>query len=155
MRLHNIIFASLLISGVSEASATAPSASVGALARVARMEAPVQMRPVGVFLSNPAAMGFWNDCSYSRIEAVGSLERADRARVVEQGRGHTLGNIIASSYMRLTESTTVWGRAGFTTGQIRDVVWNNAADYELVSPYVFGDSVGGNLQTRRYAFSGG
>lgn len=155
MRLHNIFFASLLISGASGASATAPSDSVGALARVARMEAPVQMRPVGVFLSNPAAMGFWNDCSYSRIEAVGSLDRADRARVVEQGRGHTLGNILASSYMRLSESTTVWGRAGFTTGQIRDVVWNNAADYELVSPYVFGDSVGGNLQTRRYAFSGG
>lgn len=67
MRLHNIILASLLISGVSGASATAPSDSVGALARVARMEAPVQMRPVGVFLSNPAAMGFWNDCSYSRM----------------------------------------------------------------------------------------
>lgn len=112
-------------------------------------------RPAEAFSGNPAAMSRFRSFTLSQFGATGSLERRDEAAVVQQGTGHTLGNIGATSFMPLSQSTKVWGSAHFTTGNYRNIRWNNSADYRLVAPYVFGDSVGGDLSTRQYAFSGG
>ena len=108
-----------------------------------------------VYTSNPAAMSGFLPFSLSDFGVRGIFAESDEAETTECGKGELTGNVEARSYMRLTPSTTVWGEARFTTGKKRDIKWNNSADYLLLAPYVVGDSVGGDLTTRQYSFTGG
>lgn len=105
--------------------------------------------------SNPAAMFTRFDAGRSTFNAAASYSGADHAQVVQEGTGHLLGGLDAHSYMRLNPSTVVWGGARFSTGQLRNLKWTESIDYDRISPYVLGDSVGGNLSERRYSFYGG
>lgn len=108
-----------------------------------------------VYNTNPASMQDFLAFTISSFGVNGRLSDADEAETVQKGRGERIVDIAASSYMKLSPSATVWGDARFSTGQRRHIEWNNAADYDLVAPYVTGDSVGGNLSTRQYSFMGG
>jgi len=123
--------------------------------RIDAFHAESLIRPAEAFTGNPASMATFRKNSLSHIYATGSYLDRNRAMIMQIGKGHMLGKINASSYIHLSPSTTVWGDAGFTTGTYHDIIWNNSADYHLVGPYVLGDSVGGDLNTRRYSFSGG
>lgn len=105
--------------------------------------------------SNPAAMFTRFESSRSAFNATGSYSGADEAQVVQEGTGHLIGGLDAHSYMRLNQSTVVWGGAKFSTGQLRNLKWTESIDYDRISPYVLGDSVGGDLSERRYSFYGG
>ena len=71
------------------------------------------------------------------------------------GDGHSLFNVFAGSYTRLSPVSVVWGTASFTTGRYNSIRWSDCIDYLRIAPYVLGDEAGGNLSTRRYTFSGG
>lgn len=116
---------------------------------------------------NPALQPFLPDSSRSELRAGMTDIAAAGALPVEEGTGHLLGSVSATSYQRLGRSTstagdagvaptstTVSGSASFSFGKIRDIRWNNSADFDLVGPYVLGDSVGGDLQRKSYRFSG-
>lgn len=157
MKSHIKILA-LLFMATASASAAAdsiPDQRRLVLDRVAASQAAVQPRPQALFSANPATFGYWRQSALSAIEARGNYLSRDEAETVQEGTGRLLGSIDAVSFMPLSATTAVWGGAGFTTGQYRGIRWNNSADYSLVAPYVYGDSVGGNLQTRQYTFSGG
>lgn len=108
-----------------------------------------------IFTANPAAMAYFRNYSLSGFGIEGNLSRNDEAEMVQLGTDITRGSVTAQSYMRLNKSAIVWGAAEFTTSNRENVVWNNAADFLLVSPYVIGDSVGGDLTSRKYSFMGG
>lgn len=103
----------------------------------------------------PASMPFLAPFSLTSVSLGGLWESAGNTLIVEEGTGQLYGSVTALSYRKLSSSTTVWGDADFTAGKLRDIVWNNSADYDLTGPYVFGDSVGGDLVRRQYQFSGG
>lgn len=116
--------------------------------------------PDGVFAdeavgNNPAAKFYQRDFSISGFSLRGDYLHRDEPLVVQTGTGHMLGNVEATSYMRLSKGAVVWGSAQFCSGTYRDIKWNNSGDYDLVGPYVVADSVGGELATRRYSFAGG
>ena len=102
-----------------------------------------------------ASMFYASPFSLSAACMTGDYRHSDEAEVVQQGRGHTLAGVEAESYMRLSRNTVVWGDACFHIGTRRNILWNNADDYDLVGPYVIADSVGGNLSVRSYDFGGG
>lgn len=105
--------------------------------------------------SNPAAMPYAMDSQLIGIYLDGRYANTGDTRPVETGDGHLLGSIGAESYRHLGKSTTVWGNARFLSGKIRDIRWNNAANYDLLGPYVIGDGVGGDITRRSYDFLGG
>lgn len=155
--LTKVIAIAAMFSAFSAAAATdAPvPRSAGAVRRIVAMETERMLRPSATFAGNPAAMACLSDSALSAFGARGELLRQSQAAVLQEGTGRTLGIVEASSFMPISPTVTVWGEASFTTGSIRSVKWNNSADYELVAPYVFGDSVGGDLTVRSYHFAGG
>ncbi|MBD5225958.1 MAG: hypothetical protein HDS68_08395 [Bacteroidales bacterium] len=104
---------------------------------------------------NPSAMFYARTYSISDFSIRGEFLNRDEAYMVQTGTGHSYGNIEANSYMRLTSNTVVWGTAQFESGTVRDIRWNNSTDFDLVGPYVLADSVGGDMTSRKYSFSGG
>lgn len=97
---------------------------------------------------------YLHDDSYAKFTLGGVISSTGLTQSAETGCGKNLGYIAAESYRHLGGSNTVKGYAKFTTGKIKDVSWNNSADFELVSPYVIGDPVGGDLTERGYDFGG-
>lgn len=104
---------------------------------------------------NPATMTLRDSVSISSAEARWDRAHSGKAVMEQLGDGHSLYSLSARSYMRLEGGGAVWGGADFTTGTYRDIRWNNCLDYMRVAPYVLGDATGGDLDTRRYRFSGG
>lgn len=106
-------------------------------------------------INNPAAMTEYLPFSVTTLYLEGDLSEAGQTLPAEIGEGTLIGSVNASSYRHIGNNTTVWGHAQFRAASIKDVVWNNSADYELVGPYVIGDPVGGDLTSRSYDFGGG
>ena len=52
-------------------------------------------------------------------------------------------------------SSTLWGRGRYINGAVKNMVWNETADYHIVYPYILADSVGGDMKREQYDFSGG
>lgn len=165
--LRNILLPALLLLAALPASAQARGGrghhnaevkrkpQMELLRRVDITTSPVNRTLGDAFHVNPATMFYFSDFTLSQFTVEALDTRSDQAEVVQEGTGKTFGNFQASSFMRLSRSTVVWGQAQFSLGKRRDIVWNNAGDYSLVGPYVLGDSVGGNLSCRLYRFSGG
>lgn len=104
---------------------------------------------------NPALMQRRYTTSLSDIALRLSQAGSSEAAIYQLGDGHTLMGLEATSYLRLSERSTVWGEASYRTGTRRHILWNSTADYALLYPYVMADTLGGNLTSERYTFGGG
>lgn len=93
--------------------------------------------------------------SLSQIKLNINYDKQKEAFILQKGDGSFLTELSVDSYLRLSRKTTVWGNASYREGKIQNIKWNSTADYDLLYPYVMADSVGGNLKTERYQFSGG
>ena len=92
--------------------------------------------------------------SYSRAEGRFDLRKEDNAMVIQEGDGLIQGSFNAESFLTLDRNSAVSGNVSYERGQKKNVVWNETSDFDLLSPYVLLDSLGGNLQKEQYSFSG-
>ena len=117
-----------------------------------------RLSPAGHFMhevySNPAAEVYRYHSSLTTIGLSGTYSQENEAVVMQQGRGNRYAAFDADSYIR-RDRNTLWGGAGYRVGRTMHTEWNENADFELLYPYVWADSVGGNLLSERYTFSGG
>lgn len=104
---------------------------------------------------NPALQPYRWRGSLSGLRLSGTLKKEKEAVVMQLGEGHRLGSFRAESYLHLNSNTTVWGNAGYRSGKLRSVHWNETSDFELLYPYVMADTIGGDLNTESYTFCGG
>lgn len=116
---------------------------------------PASLKSAAIYSYNPATMPYRDSISLSEIRISGEQANMQKPIMEQLGTGYTQLNISAQSYRHLSQNTTVWGKAEFVSGKTRDVRWNNCIDYLRVAPYVLGDEVGGDLNSRRYSFNGG
>lgn len=108
-----------------------------------------------VYSDNPAAKWYQHTDNYTEISLNGEYKDEDEAFVLQQGTGYTKEAFRVQAYNRLNDNAILWGGASYTTGRLRDVIWNSSSDYELLFPYITADSVGGNLRHEVYSFAGG
>lgn len=73
----------------------------------------------------------------------------------QKGKEQNLWGAETRTHQILDSKTVVWGRASYSQGKNKQVVWNENADYDIIHPYVAADSVGGDMKFENYAFSGG
>ena len=90
------------------------------------------------FRKTHSALFFQSDWGHEKIPVV-----------MEKGSGQLSGALKAVSYIRLSDRTTVWGAASYTTGETRNITWNSTTDYHLLAPYLLADTVGGNTRSER------
>lgn len=125
------------------------------LGTIQRLDLPVEKERMADFSVNPAQMFFRDSTSVSTLGVSADVLRMQKPVMEQLGDGHTLFNVFAGSYTRLSPVSVVWGTASFTTGRYNNIRWSDCIDYLRIAPYVLGDEAGGNLSTRRYTFSGG
>lgn len=104
---------------------------------------------------NAALHGQAYPTDYSDVALSIDYSRQNSAFVLQEGKGHTLFNICATTYLRLSDNTAVWGNASYRTGAKRGIRFNSVADYELLQPYILADTDGGKTKNERYTIEGG
>lgn len=103
---------------------------------------------------NPAMQIDRYDATLTQLSVGGYYAHQKEAVQLQLGDGAAFGNVDAQAFVR-KERFSLWGGAGYEIGKKLDVCFNETSDYELLYPYVMGDSVGGDLASQTYRFHGG
>lgn len=103
---------------------------------------------------NPAMKQWLFEQSLAQVTLGGQWEKQHESIVPQKGDGRYGGNIGAEAF-RLTKRGAVWGNASFDIGRTTNVRFNETGDYDLLAPYVMGDTVGGDMHAQTYRFGGG
>lgn len=145
----------VIILVIVAAATDAVAASSELLTILFRRDSPEAILARSFYQHNPATMYYRDTLSISSAYLGYDYGNESRSLIEQTGSGNSEFHVSAESYYRLSPNTTVWGSAEYTVGNQRDVKWSNVIDYTLLAPYILGDSVGGNLNSQRYAFTGG
>lgn len=122
----------------------------------ARFErATIMNLPYQTAWQNPAIYGSAFQFTQNELKLTGDYSHASAPLLLEKGDGHSAIEAKTTAYIRLSNHTTVWGKASYTTKRTNNIRWNSTSDYDLLAPYVLADTVGGNTLGERYMFSGG
>ena len=104
---------------------------------------------------NPAVYGTVFRFTQNELMLTARYSHASAPLLLEKGDGHSAAEAKTTAYIRLSNHTTVWGKAAYTTQKTFNIRWNSTSDHDLLAPYVLADTVGGDTQGERYTFSGG
>ncbi len=126
--------------------------TVGMAQRV-RTEQSVVVQLVDEYYHAPALKRFLRSWDVSTIDAGHRYETNDRYRY-QEGSGYRQLAVNVTS-LRHVAKGTLWGDARYQNKRTFGVNYNESLDYGVIAPYVMADTVGGALQTERYAFRGG
>ena len=105
--------------------------------------------------NNPALMEMAHATSLTQFSLGTDWSNKSKPHVLQKGTGHMLASIKATSFLRLSQHSAVWGKASYMTGKMRGIKWNSVADYDLLEPDVLGDTVGGDTRREQYVLEGG
>ncbi len=103
---------------------------------------------------NPAMKYVWHPSTLNELRAGGEYIHEEQPSLVEEGDGRYMGGVDVRSFIR-KGSSSLWGEARYKNGKKTGRCWNETSDYLLLYPYVMGDTVGGDLKSEQYYFSGG
>lgn len=92
--------------------------------------------------------------NYSEAFLTGDYRREDRAFLPQYGDGYMGGAFNAASMIRTDKFSAVQGKVEYSKGVKKNVKWNETTDFLLLQPYVLADSLGGDMQSEKYEFSG-
>ncbi len=122
---------------------------------VTRFYLPTDNIGESVVKGTQSAMLYAYNRSFTQIALTTKYRDESRALIPQLGSGETKGVFSADSYIRLNKKTALWGNVEYFNGAVKSVRWNSTSDYLQLYPYIMADSVGGNLSTEQYLFSGG
>nr|WP_209146470.1 DUF6850 family outer membrane beta-barrel protein [Chitinophaga chungangae] len=104
--------------------------------------------------TSPALKAWQRENTYSRLSASFGKHEQD-LYLQQEGSGKQQLDVHSETYLRGKDNTTIWGKAYYISEKLFKVKFNESANYDLVYPYVMADTVGGDLNSETYAFSGG
>ena len=103
---------------------------------------------------NPASMPDYSSSTFSALQ-VGYMSEDNKSYRQVLGQKITSYGLTTSSYQKVNENVSLWGKASYSSRKIKKAKWSENLDYDRISPYSIADSVGGNLDVERYHFLGG
>lgn len=153
MRLRRLTTFLFCLAGISTVSAANPD-SLPIYRRIIRDATPAGALPDFV-LRNPAALWFRQDFSYSELSVGYEDAHRGSAALQQEGTGGSGIGFRARSFVVTSKQGRAFGEAGYSNDTKRDVRWSETSDFALLYPYLTADSVGGDLASETYWFSGG
>ena len=103
---------------------------------------------------NPALMYNYPAANYTDVSTGVSYHRAKERYLPETGNTQITFRFNANSFVK--QNNQVWfGSARYINGRRLNQKWNNVSDYQLVSPYIIADTIGGDSRFEQYFFEGG
>lgn len=133
------------------------AADADSLSLYGRMRSNGTMAESGFFslvYDNPAMKYVWHPSTLNELRAGGEYIHEEQPSLAEEGDGRYMGFVDVRSFIRKGNSS-LWGEARYKNGKKTGRRWNETSDYLLLYPYVMGDTVGGDLKSEQYYFSGG
>lgn len=103
---------------------------------------------------NPANRSDYSSSSFSEL-SIHQNESKDKIFRPTHGSGNKNFGVGTSSFQKLNQTKTIWGRASYENLTIKNQRWNENLDFDRVAPYIGADSVGGDIDLERYQFMGG
>lgn len=103
---------------------------------------------------NPAFQCFHYTTSLNNLSLGYDYRHATSPKALEQGDGHSRAFADIDAYLHKGK-TTLWGKAYYGNGSVRNIRYNETSDYMILYPYLMADTVGGKSQQERYHFMGG
>lgn len=107
----------------------------------------------GVF-ANPAMQAFHYESSLNDLSVGFRHYGASSAVRPEYGNMLNRGHAGVDAYLHKGKGT-IYGNASYSNGTMKGIGMCESADFDIVAPYVMGDTVGGDTHRERYHFSGG
>lgn len=109
----------------------------------------------GSVWNNPANYKYYLPFNYTDLKVYGEGFKKGNAALIQEGNTSLGWGADANTFMRLSKKESVYGSASYSNVHIKNIVWNENTDYEMLYPYVVGDSLGGFMQNETYSFMGG
>lgn len=109
----------------------------------------------GEVWQNPALYYYYTPYTWTSVDVNAVRHDKGRAALKQEGDNDAHVGVDVHSFVILSEHNRVFGSAGYRSGKQDNVLWNENIDWELVAPYVTGDSIGGFLKGETYYFNGG
>lgn len=109
----------------------------------------------GEVWQNPALYYYYTPYTWTTIDVNAARHDKGRASLKQEGDEDTRIGVDVRSFVILSEQSRVFGSAGYNSRKQENVLWNENIDWELIAPYVTGDSIGGFLKGETYYFNGG
>ncbi len=143
-----LIFAclSLLINAIRAQNTSAFNPILERLAEETLMRSDTENAPIFRFYSY--------NTSLTQLQSS-YMDKNSPYQLQQKGKGGHTFSLQADSYQIIDSLQKSWITARYSSGEKKDVKWNESLDYTKVSPYVMADSVGGNLSFEKYEVNGG
>ena len=109
----------------------------------------------GEVWQNPALYYYYTPYTWTSVDVNAVRHDKGRAALKQEGDNDAHVGVDVHSFVILSEHNRVFGSAGYRSRKQDNVLWNENIDWELVAPYVTGDSIGGFLKGETYYFNGG
>jgi len=107
------------------------------------------------FEYNPSATFAVPVKRFSEVGASYLLSHAgDGLHLVQEGNGASALQLHSESF-QADSKYRFFGKASFLSDQKDNVGWRDVEDYQLLSPYLVADSIGGTYKRESYSLSGG
>jgi len=103
---------------------------------------------------NPALMKQYPYTSYTELSASHHTTQAEELYLVQDGDQSKLKRFLVHSYIK-DLNKYYYGKASYSKGLKANQNWISSSDYALIQPYFVADTIGGDLHTEQYLFSGG
>lgn len=104
--------------------------------------------------NNPANQSTKWNTSLSEVSISYDGKQSSAAINLEDGKSQNLLIVDANAYL-IKGKSTIWGKADYSNGLIKQQLYNETCDTWLLYPYIMADTVGGNTSVERYHFMGG
>lgn len=105
--------------------------------------------------TSPALLAGQYETSLSQVSLSWETWHHEGLVPRDLGTHFTPLSVQSESLVHLSPSTSIWGRATYTYAYRKGVEGRESAHFDLTAPYVSVDTIGGNLESECYAFSGG
>lgn len=123
-------------------------------AQVAAWESPWRSFS-NYFDYNPAATFAVPVKQFSKVGASYSASHADNGlHLIQEGDGASALQLHSESF-QVDSNFRFFGKASFSSDQKNKVGWRDVEDYNLLSPYLIADSIGGSYKRESYFLNGG
>lgn len=109
----------------------------------------------GEVWNNPALYYYYTSYTWTSLDVNGVYHDKGKASLKQEGDKDTRIGVDVRSFVKLPRHNRVFGSAGYKSEKQENVVWNENIDWQLIAPYVTGDSIGGFLKGETYYFNGG
>ena len=119
------------------------------------MKNPLSLHIKRLEANNPSMRYYMPNSTATVVQLKGDTYKEHQPIYSQQGDSYRNFSLQTESLIELNSRSIVWGEASYKSQLVKGMRFNNTSDFNLVYPYILADTLGGELKSEIYQFSGG